>query len=124
MPTESIADRVLRAELRVATSISRVRANLAGRAHSALYGRIIPIYKAQIFRLRRIADAYSRRGGGWIGLRIVGNVMHDLLDQLEGVQPAQAISLPATAPAAIASESFWTFGRRRRSAQMQIGDGR
>lgn len=93
---------------------------VADRARSVIRGRVAPGFTKVFARLRSVAQRLSSARGGWIGLRIAGNILHELLDEFEGALRPSVTRMPE---AQGLPQSNWTFGRRWRAGQTRIGNG-
>jgi hypothetical protein len=110
----SYEERLLRKQARLTQKLEKIKAKLADRATIAQKGRVRAPRNPNLTGLRGLAYLVAFSGFWWLGRSRING----FLDEFFG----HASPTPAHRPATPGSEheTFWTFGRRRRSGDSQI----
>jgi hypothetical protein len=110
----SYEERLLRKQARLTQKLEKIKAKLADRATIAQKGRVRAPRNPNLTGLRSLAYLVAFSGFWWLGRSRING----FLDEFFG----HASPTPAHRPATPGSEheTFWTFGRRRRSGDSQI----
>jgi len=110
----SYEERLLRKQARLMQKLERIKAKLADRAAHPQSRRVRAPRNPNLSGLRGLVSLIAFSGFWWLGrARLNG-----LIDELFG--SAHATPQQQAATSGSAQETFWTFGRRRRSGQSQI----
>jgi hypothetical protein len=110
----SYEERLLRKQARLTQKLERIKAKLADRASLAKGRPVRAPRNPNLSGLRGLAYLVAFSGFWWLG----SSRINGFLDEFFG----HANPAPQQHPATSASthETFWTFGRRRRSGESQI----
>jgi hypothetical protein len=107
-------ERLIRKQARLMQKLERIKAKLADRAAHPQSRRVRAPRNPNLSGLRGLITLVAFSGFWWLGrARLNG-----FIDELFGGARATPQQQPATSGSA--HETFWTFGRRRRSGDSQI----
>lgn len=105
--------RLIRKQARLTQKLERIKAKLADRAHAVQTRRLRAHRNPYVSTVRGIVTGLAFAGFWWLGC----NRINGLIDDLFGASNASP-QQPAASTAH--AQTFWTFGRRRRSGESQI----
>jgi hypothetical protein len=110
----SYEERLLRKQARLTQKLERIKAKLADRATIAQKGRVRTPRDPNHSGLRGLAYLMAFSGFWWLGRSRINAFLDEFFGHSKPVPPQQ------TAASGSTHETFWTFGRRRRSGDSQI----
>jgi len=105
--------RLIRKQARLTQKLERIKAKLANRALLAQTRRVRTPCNPYVSTVRGIITGLAFAGFWWLGSSRVNGLIDDLFGK-PNTNPQQPASSTAHA------QTFWTFGRRRRSGESQI----
>ena len=104
--------RLMRKQARLSQKLERVKAKLANRAHAMQIRRDRAARNPHLATFRGIISLIAFGGLWWLG----HDRVNSFIDEIFGdATPASQQHPPGPRP-----QTFWTFGRRRRSGQSEI----
>jgi|SRR5450755_689108 hypothetical protein len=111
-----MAGRLMKKQARLVQKLARVQAKLARSRLSPHTVRARAHYNPAVSAVRGIVTAVAFGGLWWLGCRRVNN----LIDGIFGADQVEHMAPPRVEPQS--ANTFWTFGRRRRAGQTEIGN--
>ena len=109
----SYEERLLRRQARLTQKLEKIKAKLADRATIAQKGRVRAPRNPSFSGLRGLVRLIAFSGFWWLGSSRVNGFIDELFGHAHSAP--QQLATPGSE-----HETFWTFGRRRRSGQSQI----
>jgi hypothetical protein len=106
-------ERLLRKQARLTQKLERIKAKLADRTSLAKGRRVRSPRNSNLTGLRGLITLIAFSGFWWLGRSRIHGFIDDLFGHTSSAPPQSAT--PGSA-----HETFWTFGRRRRSGESQI----
>jgi hypothetical protein len=105
--------RLIRKQARLTQKLERIKAKLANRALLAQTRRVRTPRNPYVSTVRGIITGLAFAGFWWLGCNRVNGLIDDLFGT-SNANPQQPAASTAHA------QTFWTFGRRRRTGESQI----
>jgi hypothetical protein len=113
----SYEERLLRKQARLTQKLERIKAKLADRAAHPQSSRVRAPRNPNHSGLRGIAYLVAFSAFWWLGRARLNGFIDELFGSAHATPQQQAATPGST------HETFWTFGRRRRSGESHIGPG-
>jgi hypothetical protein len=108
-----LEQRLIRKQARLTQKLERIKTKLANRALLVQTRRVRAHRNPYVSTVRGIVTGLAFAGFWWLGCNRINGVIDDLFGE-SNAAPQQPAASTAHA------QTFWTFGRRRRSGESQI----